>query len=59
MDLITFKNQQIEKLQTMLCDSHQKITQLETYVFELCNDDCPQSYKQVIRNEVFKIKNNG
>lgn len=53
MDLITFKNSQIEELQSNLCEANNKITQLETYIFELCDDKCPQSYKQVIKSEVF------
>ena len=59
MDLITLKNSQIEELQVKLCEANNKITQLETYIFELCDDKCPQSYKQVIKGEVFKIKDNG
>jgi uncharacterized protein YutD len=59
MDLITLKNQQIERLQSELCDASQKIIQLETYVFELCDDSCPKAYKKVIKQEVFKTQQNG
>jgi hypothetical protein len=54
MDLITFKNNQIQDLQDKLCEANNKITQLETYIFELCDNKCPEAYKGVIKKEVFK-----
>ena len=61
MDLITFKNNQIQDLQDKLCEANSKITQLETYIFELCDKKCPEAYKEVIKKEVFKHlkKHNG
>jgi hypothetical protein len=59
IDLITLKNNQIEELQAKLCESNSKITQLETYIFELCDKDCPKAYKEVIKQEVFKTQQNG
>ena len=53
-DLITLKNSQIEELQTKLCEANSKITQLETYIFELCDRRCPEAYKEVVQKEVFK-----
>jgi len=53
-DLITLKNSQIEELQAQLCEANSKITQLETYIFELCDKKCPEAYKKVIQSEVFK-----
>ena len=38
-------------------DLHQaknQITQLETYIFELCDKDCPAAYKEIIKKEVFQ-----
>ena len=58
-DLITLKNNQIEELQAKLCEANTKVTQLETYIFELCDSKCPDAYKEVIKSEVFKTKNNG
>jgi hypothetical protein len=53
-DLITLKNSQIEELQAQLGKANSKITQLETYIFELCDKKCPEAYKEVIQSEVFK-----
>lgn len=52
-DLITFKNAQISALQNLVADQDKYIMQLETYVFELTDQDSPEEYKSVIRNEVF------
>lgn len=52
-DLITFKNLQIEALQSAVAESDKYIQQLETYIFELTDKDSPEEYKTVIRNEVF------
>ena len=57
IDLVTLKNQQIEKLQAEICEANQRITQLETYIFELCDSNCPKAYKNVIQSEVFKHLN--
>jgi uncharacterized protein YutD len=54
IDLITLKNNQIQDLQDKLCEVNSKITQLETYIFELCDNKCPEAYKNVIKKEVFK-----
>jgi len=51
-DLISFKNAQITALQEKLAKITEYNTQLETWVFELTADDCPEDYKRVVRNEV-------
>ena len=53
-DLFDLKNRQINKLQEDLYQAQNRITQLETYIFELCDKKCPESYKNVIEKEVFK-----
>jgi hypothetical protein len=53
MDLIGFKNAQIEALQGLVAEQDKYIMQLETYVFELTDVDSPEEYKGVIRAEIF------
>jgi len=53
-DLFDLKNRQINKLQEDLHQAQNRITQLETYIFELCDERCPGAYKDVIKKEVFK-----
>ena len=54
-DLVEFKNAQISSLQRELAKSRERNIQLETWVFELCDRDCPDEYKEVIINEFNKL----
>ena len=54
-DLVEFKNAQISSLQKELTKSRERNIQLETWVFELCDRDCPDEYKEVIINEFNKL----
>ncbi len=53
MDLHDFKNQQIKALQTEVCTLNEYITRLETFIFELTEENYPNDYKKVIRQELF------
>jgi hypothetical protein len=57
MDLHDFKNQQIKALQTEVCTLNEYITRLETFIFELTEENYPNDYKKVIRQELFGSKN--
>ena len=54
-DLIEFKNAQISSLQNELTKSRERNIQLETWVFELCDTNTPDEYKEVIINEFNKL----
>ena len=51
-DLIDYKNMQIDALQKELFKATQKISNLETFIFELCDEDCPESYRDIVKKEV-------
>ena len=51
-DLYTFKNMQIDALQKELCTANKRITNLETFIFELCDKDCQESYKKIVIKEL-------
>lgn len=53
-DLIDFKNSQIKALQKKVFELESKIGNYETYIFELTDKDCPNEYKQIIKNELLK-----
>lgn len=55
-DLNDFKNQQIKALQLEVCSMKEYISQLETYIFELTDNECPNQYKNIVRQEVFGNK---
>jgi len=52
-NLMSFKEARIEALLNELNKKNQRIQQLETYIFELCDKECPDAYKHVIQQEVF------
>ena len=51
-DLVDYKNMQIDALQKELFKANKRITNLETFIFELCDEDCPESYKDIVKKEV-------
>lgn len=53
-DLIDFKNAQIEALTLSINEKDKRISILETWIFELTDNKCPEDYKKVIRNELLK-----
>jgi hypothetical protein len=55
-NLMSFKEARIEALLNELNKKNQQIQQLETYVFELCDKDCPDEYRYVVQQQVFSTK---
>ena len=53
-DLVDFKNYQIEALQNKVFEQDRQISTLETYIFELIDNDCPEEYRLIIKNELLK-----
>jgi len=53
-NLLTYKEARIESLlneNKRLVLENEKLT---TYIFELCDKDCPKEYKQVVQSDVFQ-----
>lgn len=53
-NLLTYKEARIESLlneNKRLVLENEKLT---TYIFELCDNDCPKEYKQVVQSDVFQ-----
>jgi len=53
-NLITFKDARIEALLREQERLKNRLQQLETYIFEVCDPTCPETYRQVVISEVFK-----
>ena len=53
-DLLDYKNNRIEAMQTDIYKKQQRIDVLETYIFELTDESCPQEYKKIVKNELLK-----
>jgi len=47
-DLITFKNAQIDRLQSKVAELERNNTQLCTWLFEVCDEDCPKEYREQV-----------
>lgn len=54
-NLLSYKEARIEALLNELKNKDVKIEQLQTFIFELISDECPDWYKEVIKKEVFSI----
>jgi len=52
-NLVSFKEARIEALLNELNKKDVRVQQLETFIFELISDECPDWYKDVIKKEVF------
>ena len=55
--LLEFNNYRIESLVDELSKKTKRILELETYIFELCDEDCPEAYKDVVKSEIYKHRN--
>jgi len=44
-ELVDFKNAQVETLQ-------KRVLQLETYLLEVTDKDCPDEYRKIVRKEI-------
>lgn len=56
--LLEFNNYRIEALVKELSKSDKRILDLETFIFELCDKDCPETYKQVVITELYEYRQN-
>lgn len=52
-DLMSYLQARVQALLNELNKKDKRIQQLETYIFELCDRDCPEEYKYVIKQQVF------
>lgn len=53
-DLMSYLQARVEALLNEINKKDKRIQELETYIFELCDKDCPAEYKHVVKTEVFK-----
>jgi hypothetical protein len=53
-DLLSYKEARIEALLNRIEELELKNEKLTTYVFELCDKDCPEDYKRVVKGDAPK-----
>ena len=54
-DLIDYQRFQVEALQKRICELEKNLNEVKTYVFELCEDDCPLEYKTIIKQQIYNL----
>ena len=52
-DLLSYKDARIEALLNEINRLRQREEQLTTYIFELCDKECPDDYREVIKSAVY------
>jgi len=53
-DLLSYKEARIEALLNEVNRLKVDNEKLTTYIFELCDRDCPEEYKNIVKQDVFK-----
>jgi len=56
-DLIEFQRVRIEFLVNKLKEAEERTIELEDYIMDLCDEDCPNDYKTVVKSEIYKHYN--
>lgn len=57
-DLIDFNRFQIEALQAEICKLKQENNLLATYCFEALDENIPEEYKRIIKQQIYELKTN-
>jgi molybdopterin-guanine dinucleotide biosynthesis protein A len=53
-NLLSYKEARIEALLNKNKELELEIEKLTSYIFDLCDVNCPEEYKQVVQSDVFK-----
>ena len=53
-NLLSYKEARIEALLQRNKELELENEKLTTYIFELCDVECPEEYKQVVQSDVFQ-----
>jgi len=53
--ILSYKDARIESLMNKVGELEKANEQLTSWIFELCDPDCPSDYKSVIAKEVFDL----
>ena len=55
-DLLDYNRFRIETMQSKICELESTLSTLETYCFELADENCPIEYKTIIKKELYNLK---
>jgi hypothetical protein len=54
-DLIDYQRFQVEALQKRVCELEAKLNETKMHIFELCEEECPNEYKTVIKQKTYEL----
>tara|TARA_R110002050_G_scaffold10680_1_gene36393 strand:+ start:798 stop:989 length:192 start_codon:yes stop_codon:yes gene_type:complete len=52
--LVDWLTQSNSVLMNKNSELEQEVTRLTTFIFELCDKDCPEDYKRIVQQEILK-----
>ena len=55
-DLLEFQRFQIESLQSRICELENINNTLSGYCFEALDKECPASYKTILKQQIYTLK---
>ena len=55
-DLLDYYRFRTETMQSRICELESLANTLETYCFELADEECTEEYKTLIKSELYKLK---
>jgi len=55
-DLLDYNRFRMEAMQSKICELESMLNTLETYCFELADENCPKEYKTIIKKEIYNLK---
>ena len=55
-DLLDYNRFRMEAMQSKICELESTLSTLETYCFELADENCPREYKTIIKKELYNLK---
>jgi hypothetical protein len=55
-DLVDFQASRIKALMNRVSLLEDRLTDLQRFGLELCDDECPKEYKRVVKTEILKQK---
>jgi len=54
-DLIDYQRFQVEALQRKVCELEAKLNETKTHIFELCDEECTEEYKTIIKQKTYEL----
>ena len=55
-DLLDYYRFRTETMQSRICELETLANTLETYCFELADENCPLEYKTIVKQELYNLK---